>query len=91
MPSAEAKLRSTGNSDRPQWYQAYFLAMVENDREAALTRIEGAHRAIHERLAELHEAPPGDTREMRDLTSALIYLGILLKQIGRESERLLWD
>lgn len=91
MQSTQAELRNNGNCERPSWYQAYFLAMVENDRDQALTRIEGAQNAIHERLAELQETPPDDLREMRDLTSALIYLGILLKQIGCESERLLWD
>lgn len=91
MRTAGAELRNNGNSDRPVWYDIYFLAMVENDRDLALARIERAQNAINERLAELHEIPPADTREMRDLTSALIYLGILLKQIGCESERLLWD
>jgi len=78
-------------SVQPSWYHTYFLAMVENDRNTAVTRIENAQRAIQERVAELHESASSDVREMQDLTSAFIYLGILLMQVGGESESLLWD
>lgn len=92
MPFTEAEVRvHPTKTVQPSWYQAYFLAMVENDRSLALTRIESAQQAIRERVAELHHFTQADSREVQDLTNALIYLGILVMHIGGESESLLWD
>ena len=91
MPAAEAEVAVRANSVQPPWYHAYFLAMVESDRNLVLTRIEQAQQAIQERVLELRDAPRADGREMQDLTSALIYLGILLMHIGSEGESLLWE
>ena len=92
MPSIETQI-GVGSIKpvQPSWYQAYFLAMVENDRSLALTRIESAQKAIQERVAELDRFTPADSREIQDLTNALIYLGILVMHVGGESESLLWD
>lgn len=91
MQIAEADMSIRATQGEPPWYHEYFLAMVENDRSLALTRIERAQEAIQERVAELQNMSPMNMREMQDLTSALIYLGILLMQVGEESESLLWD
>ena len=91
MPAAEAEVAVRSNSVQPPWYHAYFLAMVESDRNLVLTRIEQAQQAIQERVLELRDVPRSDGREMQDLTSALIYLGILLMHIGSEGESLLWE
>jgi len=91
MPAAEAEVAVRANSVQPRWYNAYFLAMVESDRNLVLARIEQAQQAIQERVLELRDAPRADGREMQDLTSALIYLGILLMHIGSEGESLLWE
>lgn len=91
MQQTSAKVNVRRSSGEPAWYHAYFLAMVENDRKSALGRIEDAQIAIKERVSELRNSAGVDSREMQDLTSALIYLGILLMHIGSESESLLWD
>lgn len=91
MQAAEVEVAARPSSVQPPWYQAYFLAMVESDRCLVLTRIEQAQQAIEERVLELRDVPRSDTREMQDLTSALIYLGILLMNLGSEGESLLWE
>ncbi|HZQ94597.1 MAG TPA: hypothetical protein VFA67_06275 [Candidatus Sulfotelmatobacter sp.] len=78
-------------SGEPAWYQSYFLAMVEHDRNKALLEIEKARNAIRERTLELQHTPPSNPREVQDLVNALTYLGILLMHMGTEDGNLLWD
>jgi hypothetical protein len=78
-------------SSTPEWYRTYFFAVVESNRNRALPQIELAQKAIHARVAELRTEPLSNPRELQDLNSALIYLGILLQHIGRETGKLLWD
>lgn len=75
----------------PDWYQAYFVAVVESNRDRALPQIELAQRAIHNRVAQLQKDPHSNPRELQDLHNASVYLGILLQHIGRETGNLLWD
>lgn len=75
----------------PQWYRAYFLAMVERDRGKALLEIRKARTAILERTRELRYMTRPNPREIQDLVNALTYLGILLSHIGAETGDLLWD
>jgi len=72
------------------WYAIYRSAMLESDRNKALSNIERAKKAIHARLAELRIVP-GETREARDLTSALNHLRILLRHARGENWHVLWD
>lgn len=92
MPSTPAAVGIVETEVRqPAWYRVYFQAMVENDRNSALAKIECAQKAIRERVSELREFAPSDVREVQDLTNALIYLGILLMHIGDKGESRLWD
>ena len=75
----------------PDWYQAYFVAVVEHDRQRALPQIELAQKAIHDRVSQLHNDPACNSRELQDLNNASVYLGILLQHIGSETGNLLWD
>jgi len=83
--------RFSSNAGVPDWYQTYFVAVVEHDRQRALPQIELAQRAIHNRVAQLQKDPPCNPRELQDLNNASIYLGILLQHIGSETGNLLWD
>lgn len=85
--SAEAK-NSPGSSD---WFSIYCAAMLERDRNRALSQIECAQQAIRNRAAQLREAPANHDREARDLSKALNNLGILLHHAAADSGRLLWD
>lgn len=78
-------------SSQPAWYKAYFIAVVERDRNKALLEIDRARRAIEQRFLELRQLPASSPREYQDLVHALTYLGILLSHIGRETGRVLWD
>lgn len=80
LPTA-APLRSS----QPEWYQAYFEAMVERNRNQALVGIERARHAIQERTLELRYMTPSNPREMQDLVHALTYLGILLMHMGSDT------
>ena len=73
------------------WYQTYFAAMVEGDRDKALLQIVRAQSAIRDRLVELRTLPPANPREPQDLNSALVYLGILLDNVDANGESLLWS
>ena len=75
----------------PEWYRAYFAAMVERDRDKALLEISKARIAIQERTKELRYVARPNPREIQDLVNALTYLGILLSHIGTETGDLLWD
>lgn len=79
------------NPGAPDWYQTYFVAVVEHDRQRALPQIELAQRAIHDRVSQLQKDIPCNPSELQDLNNASIYLGILLEHIGRETGNLLWD
>ena len=79
------------NPGAPDWYQTYFVAVVEHDRQRALPQIELAQRAIHDRVSQLQKDPACNPRELQDLNNASVYLGILLQHIGRETGNLLWD
>lgn len=81
----------TRRTSQPNWYQAYFVALQERDRDKALLEIERARRAIEQRTFELSQVPGSNARELQDLGHALTYLGILLMHIGRESGDVLWD
>jgi len=73
------------------WYGLYAVALLESDRKKALPQIERAQKAIHHRQAELDHTSAVDPREIQDLSRASNYLGIMLRNVGTESERLLWD
>lgn len=75
----------------PDWYQTYFVAVVEHDRQRALPQIELAQKAIHDRVTQLQKDPPWNSRELQDLNNASVYLGILLQHIGSDTGNLLWD
>jgi hypothetical protein len=81
-------LRMPSSSD---WYRLYFSALVETDRSKALPQIERAQEAIQGRRLELTQIPPENPREELELSKAQNYLGILLRNVGSETERLLWD
>lgn len=81
----------TKQSGGPAWVRSYFVAVMESNRDRALPRIELARKAIHARVTELRADPLSNPGELEDLNSALIYLGILLQHIGRETGKLLWD
>lgn len=73
------------------WYGLYTMALLESDRTKALPQIELAQRAIDRRQAELGQEPAVNPREIQELNKASTYLGIMLRNVGTESERLLWD
>lgn len=73
------------------WYRLYSSAVVETDRNKALPQIERAKEAIQDRCQELSHAHAENPREMLELNKAQNYLGILLRNVGSESGRLLWD
>ena len=85
--SAEAK-NAQGSSD---WFSIYCAAMLERDRDRALSQIECAQKAIHNRADQLREVPANHDREALDLSKALNNLGILLHHAGTDSGRTLWD
>lgn len=89
LSKCHPSLRSNDNA--PDWYQTYFVAVVERRRDRALPQIELAQQAIYARVAELRKNASGSARELQDLNNALVYLGILLQYIGRETGNLLWD
>ena len=69
------------SDDGGRWSDLYRQAIFESDRERLLARIEEASEAIRKRSRELWYASPPDTRERRDLDSALYFLG-LLRTVG---------
>lgn len=81
----------SSNRGVPDWYQTYFVAVVEHDRQRALPQIELAQKAIHDRVTQLQKDPPWNPRELQDLNNASVYLGILLQHIGSDTGNLLWD
>lgn len=85
--SAEAN-DTKGNSD---WFSIYCAAMLERDRDRALSQIECAQKAIENRAAQLREAPANHDREAKDLSKALNNLGILLHHAATDGGRSLWD
>jgi len=82
---------SPNEASAPAWVRSYFVAVMESNRQRALPQIELAQKAIHARVQELRSYPSSNSGELRDLNSALIYLGILLQHIGAETGNLLWD
>lgn len=78
-------------SPQPAWYDAYFVAVVERDRNKALLEIDRARHAIEQRSRELGQLAGNNPREFQDMVYALTYLGILQSQIGTESGGILWD
>jgi hypothetical protein len=74
----------TGSSSLPEWYQTYFLAVLEADESRMLIQIERAAKAIAERLVELRCGSPEYPEEFQDLHSALTYLGLLSDTIDPE-------
>lgn len=74
----------------PEWYQLYFVAVLEVDEWKALIEIARAGKAIEDRLQQLTSSAADNEREIQDLNSALIYLRLLLQNMDRESEKLPW-
>lgn len=91
MPQSRAESILAPKACDPEWYRAYFAAMVECDRNKALLEIHKARIAIQERTRELRHTDPSSPREIHDLINALTYLGILLTHMGTETGNLLWD
>lgn len=87
----QSKPAKSAPSFQPAWYEAYFIAVVERDRNKALLEIDQARHAIEQRCLELRQLPASSPREYQDLAHALTYLGILLSHIGSETGRVLWD
>ena len=87
--ATRAAARATGNE--PSWYRTYYLAVVEGDRHKAMTKIDRAQHAIHDRLVELRSASPSTPREPQDLCNALLYLGILVQHMSGDTGGVLWD
>jgi hypothetical protein len=86
------KANSTPNeANSPAWVRSYFVAVMESNRKRALPQIELAQKAILARVEELRSQPASHPGELQDLNSALVYLGILLQHIGKETGNLLWD
>lgn len=81
----------TGTTPPSEWYGLYTAALLESDRNKAIRRIERAQVAIHDRRSELDQADAINPREAQDLSKAATCLGIMLRNVGTESERLLWD
>jgi hypothetical protein len=79
------------NASAPDWYQTYFVAVMESNRQRALPPIELAQRAIQDRVSQLQKDPACNPRELQDLSNASVYLSILLQHIGSETGNLLWD
>lgn len=73
------------------WYRLYSAALLESDRNKALVQIERAQEAIQDRRCQLDGADSPNPREAQDLSKASTYLGIMMRNVGTESERLLWD
>jgi hypothetical protein len=73
------------------WYRLYVSALVETDQKKALPQIERAQEAIQDRCQELSHVSSANSREMLDLNKAQSFLGILRRNVGSESARLLWD
>jgi hypothetical protein len=91
MQQFESERRARSRTAEPTWYHAYFLAMVEHDRNKALSEIEKARDAIQQRTRELQYGAPSSPREVQDLMNALTYLRILLTHMNAETGTLLWD
>jgi hypothetical protein len=91
MHQSQLDQRSRPVAVEPGWYRLYYQALTEGDRSKAITKIERAERAIHERFFDLHTTPPSTPREPQDLRNALTYLGILMQHIGSDSGSILWD
>jgi hypothetical protein len=91
MHQFESERRARSQTAEPTWYHAYFLAMVEHDRNKALSEIEKARDAIQQRTRELQYGAPSSPREVQDLMNALTYLRILLTHMNAETGTLLWD
>jgi hypothetical protein len=91
MQQFESERPARSQTVEPTWYHAYFLAMVEHDRNKALSEIEKARDAIQQRTRELQYGAPSSPREVQDLMNALTYLRILLTHMNAETATLLWD
>jgi hypothetical protein len=74
---------------KPAWYEAYYAAMLESDRQKAYREAEHARKVISDRFQELDLNTPAGAREHAKLNSALAYLD-LLENSGREGSRILW-
>jgi hypothetical protein len=88
LESSRISLQMPSTSD---WYRLYFSALVETDRSKAVPQIERAQEAIQGRRLQLSHVSTENPREELELRKAQNYLGILLRNVGSESERLLWD
>jgi len=91
MPSVQERLFSKEGQQKYSWYWEYCAAMLESNRESALTRIEKAQKAIQDRAVELKHAISADSREAGDLKNASNHLGILLGQFSTDGGNILWD
>lgn len=89
MPPAQSGTLSAPSTAK--WYQMYFAAVMEADEGKAVMQIRRASTAIEERLLELRYCSPDNLHEIQDLTSALIYLRLLLRNIDSESESRSWQ
>jgi hypothetical protein len=68
------------------WPELYRQAILESDRGRLPARIEQAREAIRRRSRELWYAGSPETRERRDLDSALRFLG-LLRLVGAKKQK----
>ena len=59
------------------WPELYRVALLESDRGRLPARIDEASEAIRRRARELWYAGSPETRERRDLDTALHFLGLL--------------
>jgi hypothetical protein len=91
IQAVESEPNRLAMAANPGWYGLYTMALLESDRNKALRQIELAQRAIDHRQEELDQTSAVNPREVQELTKASTYLEIMLRNVGTESERLLWD
>ena len=84
MPSQALKKNSS--SPLPEWYNAYFTAVLETDERKAAIQFKRAVNVMEDRVAQLRCNTADHCEELQDLASALTYLRLLLENmnVGQE-------
>jgi hypothetical protein len=70
----------------PEWYQIYFLAVLESDESKVLLQIERAGKAITDRLVQLRWGAAENPQELHDLNSAFTYLRLLFENLDTQEK-----
>jgi hypothetical protein len=77
-----SRVKASPTTPLPEWYNTYFLAVIEADEEKALIRLERAERVLQHRQIQLQSSAPEDPQEPEDLDCALTYLRLLLENMN---------